>query len=233
MELMKPLMLRSYDSDNAVGRDQDSSVPQTESNDLLVSSVLLYWVCEYQQQTAELIANLVNRSSLTPNKRKRTTAPRSSPHLPSTELLLQHLDRLRQSLRVAASSSASSANSFWSIDEVQTALSVAQSGCVEVQRQRFAELFALVDVDDDSASRTRRARKAAARGRASAATTTAAGGGGGRGQSSQHRIASAVSSVVDDSSDSEQSTEVNETILVIACSLIFILFSLILYFFTV
>ncbi|KAF0295626.1 Integrator complex subunit 3 [Amphibalanus amphitrite] len=136
MELVKPLLQRTAE----------------EPHDVFVASVLKYWSTEYEEQTARLIANLINRTSLTPNKRRRNS-PRSN--LPTTEQILCHLDQMRCALRSA---------SFWSIDEVQTALSVAQSGSNEAQRKRFADLFALIEVEEEA--RTRRGRKAAARGRA-------------------------------------------------------------------
>jgi len=139
MELVKPLLQRTAEQ------------PQ----DLFVATVLKYWSTEYEEQTAQLIANLINRTSLTPNKRRRNS-PRTN--LPTTEQILSHLDQMRAVLRTA---------SFWAIDEVQTALSVAQSGSNEAQRKRFADLFALIEVEEEA--RTRRGRKAAARGRTATA----------------------------------------------------------------
>jgi len=139
MELVKPLQQRTAEQ------------PQ----DLFVATVLKYWSTEYEEQTAQLIANLINRTSLTPNKRRRNS-PRTN--LPTTEQILSHLDQMRAVLRTA---------SFWAIDEVQTALSVAQSGSNEAQRKRFADLFALIEVEEEA--RTRRGRKAAARGRTATA----------------------------------------------------------------
>lgn len=111
--------------------------------DLFVISVLLSWCREHEDTLADLIASLLSSrcpAVASPNKRKRTGTRASA--APSAERILGHLDRLRTGTK-----------QLYKFDAMQKALQQAQSACTESQKSQFSNLFALVEVEENTGGR--------------------------------------------------------------------------------
>lgn len=111
--------------------------------DQFVISVLLSWCRDHEDVLADLIASLLTSrcpAVASPNKRKRTGTRASA--APSADRILGHLDRLRTGTK-----------QLYKFDAMQKALQQAQSSCTESQKSQFSNLFALVEVEENTTGR--------------------------------------------------------------------------------
>lgn len=111
-------------------------------NDQFVVSILMYWIQDYEDKLADLMAGLLNKhSGMSPNKRKRggsaAGANKAGPGPPSLEQILGHLDQLRQYSKQSPH--------FFLLDSMQRALQQASAVCTDGQRKRFSDLLALAE----------------------------------------------------------------------------------------
>jgi integrator complex subunit 3 len=115
-------------------------VRDVKLNDQFVVSILMYWIQDYEDKLADLMAGLLNKhSGMSPNKRKRGSAGgnKAGPGPPSLEQILGHLDQLRQYSKQSPH--------FFLLDSMQRALQQASAVCTDGQRKRFSDLLALAE----------------------------------------------------------------------------------------
>jgi len=108
---------------------------EVKSLDLFVVSVLRYWSQEHEEKLAELVASQFTKFNVSPNKRKRQPANKSTLG-PSIDQMLSHLDQLRQHCKQT---------SFFNHKTLQNALHQVQSSCSEAQKTKYSDLFSLAE----------------------------------------------------------------------------------------
>ena len=137
------------------GTDLVRSILQRDSKDRFAASLLLFWVHDYEDKLAELVASYLSKlvatgsSSSTSSgnqssRRKRGGASdESSSFMIGTlprraELVLSHLDEIRQ---------ATEQYDFFSHQSIEKSLKSARKLCNDMQKKKYMDLFALVDAD--------------------------------------------------------------------------------------
>ncbi|XP_065334012.1 integrator complex subunit 3 isoform X2 [Cloeon dipterum] len=123
-ELLKNIMLRT-----------------AKPSDLFVVSILQYWVLEYEDKLADIVANLLTK--LVPNsptKRKRGSQAAVSakgPTPPSIEHVLAHLDQLR----IVSKHNPK----FFLLDNMQRALQLVLGSNLDPLKKKYHDLLALAE----------------------------------------------------------------------------------------
>ncbi|XP_059474245.1 integrator complex subunit 3 isoform X2 [Neocloeon triangulifer] len=108
-----------------------------KSTDFFVVSIMQYWIQDYEDKVADMVAGLLNKlSSSSPNKRKRG-AGNKGPGPPSMEQILAHLDQLR----IVSKHNPK----FFLLDSMQRALQQVLATCTETQKKKFTDLLALAE----------------------------------------------------------------------------------------
>ncbi len=123
--------------------------------DRFVTSALSYWMLEYDEKLADLVASHLGKqvSQGSGGKRKRNQPVKGASGVGSSgtgisgaglahgaELTLSHLDQLRQSCKQY---------DFFGQRSIQSALQHVRHACTETQKKRFSDLFALADSDSE------------------------------------------------------------------------------------
>jgi integrator complex subunit 3 len=116
-----------------------------KQEDSFVVSVLKCWIRNHDKKLAELISTHLNKSLSSPVKRGKARNNTSKTQLNTIgEQVLSHLDHLRQKSKLA---------SFFNHENIQAALSSAQSACTDAQKTTFSDLFALMEDNDPKPKR--------------------------------------------------------------------------------
>uniref|UniRef100_T1JE28 SOSS complex subunit A homolog n=1 Tax=Strigamia maritima TaxID=126957 RepID=T1JE28_STRMM len=112
---------------------------EVKQQDFFVVSVLKYWSQEHEEKLAELIASQLNKSNVSPNKRKRQQGNKTQ--APNIEQTLAHLDQLRHNCKQT---------SFFSQEIVQQALQQIQLTSSEATKTKYSDLFTLAEDVEES-----------------------------------------------------------------------------------
>lgn len=119
-----------------------------KENDFFAVSILNFWIRNHEKKCAEVISTALTKNA-SPGKRKRQNSSKAQLS-PVSELILAHLNQLRERTRVRAACEShrsilcfSCSNSFtilvsvFNQESVQAALISVQSACTEAQKSRF------------------------------------------------------------------------------------------------